>query len=594
MIFFYFRELAHEYQIPWVEYWNFLQTYADLTTEDGLELFEDFLQRQSLGLCIAEKIEKIDLKYDSDESFITANQSSNPMNSSFLNSSLFQSINGSLGHQSLSPQILEENSFLCNGLTKTSSPLNTSTNEMEESLHLPKHNIYDYGKNYMTWSMDSSDFMQESFHASASPMSCLSALFSKLSLLDRSIRQKKRSVSCNSCIGDRSGHNSHEKNVSKPYNSPPRAMEPISENSDKRDINKNIEGSELKSDLYCNGSVPNRVCEDIAEENSSDENPDRSQSPDVISNKNISLWRDNISISSSSSSLSEDNNSSSRSEIYDGDVKIMSEGSTDKTVQSQNIIVDSKFASEEKKDIENDCSNVMSDLKFELEENTSIESKEGPNTSVKSNEGPNTSVKSNDVSDKEGTSVDSLSGKFEQVVSVDEDTDSRIKSHCEQTPERKRRITSKEKPVFLHLDVVFEMNKNKTPENVFEGLFEAVNERRKSNMNLDEMDFMKYGDDVWSREFVIDYDLTQSELKEGLEIYATVAVVPLSLNLHEMKVFPRVPFKLTSCEYLKIDDIHFSESTVIVNVKFNFVREQMKQALLVSNSFQMRSYFING
>jgi hypothetical protein len=262
----------------------------------------------------------------------------------------------------------------------------------------------------------------------------------------------------------------------------------------------------------------------------------------------------------------------------------MSEGSTDKTVQSQNIIVDSKFASEEKKDIKNDCSNIMSDLKFELGENTSIESKEGPNTSVKSN----------DVSDKEGTSVDSLSGKFEQVVSVDEDTDSRIKSHCEQTPERKRRITSKEKPVFLHLDVVFEMNKNKTPENVFEGLFEAVNERRKSNMNLDEMDFMKYGDDVWSRDFVIDYDLTQSELKEGLEIYATVAVVPLSLNLHEMKVFPRVPFKLTSCEYLKIDDIHFSESTVIVNVKFNFVKEQMKQALLVSNSFQMRSYFING
>jgi hypothetical protein len=54
----------------------------------------------------------------------------------------------------------------------------------------------------------------------------------------------------------------------------------------------------------------------------------------------------------------------------------MSEGSTDKTVQSQNIIVDSKFASEEKKDIENDCSNVMSDLKFELEENTSIESED--------------------------------------------------------------------------------------------------------------------------------------------------------------------------------------------------------------------------
>ncbi|CAC5402979.1 ANKLE2 [Mytilus coruscus] len=36
------REIAHEYQIPWVEYWSFLQTYADLTTEDGLDLLKIF------------------------------------------------------------------------------------------------------------------------------------------------------------------------------------------------------------------------------------------------------------------------------------------------------------------------------------------------------------------------------------------------------------------------------------------------------------------------------------------------------------------------------------------------------------------------
>ncbi|XP_052077850.1 uncharacterized protein LOC127715730 [Mytilus californianus] len=550
------REIAHEYQIPWVEYWSFLQTYADLTTEDGLDLFEDFLHRQSLGLCIAEKIDKIEVKSDTEDSFITANQSSNPMNSSFLNSSLFQSINGSLGQRSISPQILEENSFLCKGLPKTSSPLNTS--EMEESLHLPKHNIYDYGKNYMTWSMDSSDFMQESFSASSSPMGCLTALFSKLSLLDRSIRQKRRSVSCNSCIGDRSASSPHEKNGSKPYNSPPRGMDPISENYEKRDINKNIELCEKKpEENYCNGSVPNRVCDDIAEENSSDENTDRSQSPasaNQFEDKNVSLWRDKAN----------DSNSSSLSSLSD-------EGSKLETCDvDENVQMVENDIKQEKKD-------VIIESKFNLEEKVTCEPK---NDSNSKNKGLETGA----------SNVDDLTDKFDQKVCVSDVAT----SECSQTPERKRRTSGKEKPTYVHLDIVFEMNKNKTPENIFEAMFEAVNERRKSNMNLEEMDFMKFSDDVWNRDFVIDYDLTQSDLREGQEIHATVAVVPLNMNLNEMKVFPRVPFKLTSCEYLNTAEVNFADSIVIVNLKFHFVREQMKQALLVRNCFYQRSYFING
>lgn len=562
------RELAHEYQIPWVEYWTFLQTYADLTTEDGLDLFEDFLQRQSLALCIAEKIDKLEVKSDSEDSFVTANQSSNPMNSSFLNSSLFQSINGSLGqHTALSPQILEENSFLCNGFT--SSPINKSTNEMEESLHLPKHNIYDYGKNYMTWSMDSSDFMQDSFHGSASPMSCLTALFSKLSLLDRSIRQKKRSMSCSSCMGERSAHSAQDKNGSKPFNSPPRAMDPISEHFDKSDINKNLEPQDLKAEQsYCNGSIPNRICEDIVEETSSDENTERSDSPvDCgVSLKQEKLDRGNSPLVGTENSTGQDK------QMYR---------------EKANDSMSSSLTSEGN---DTSCSDTELGEKSEPANETEVK------TSIEANNDEDECSKDVVKSENEtkgetqGNEVDCLTSKFQQAANVTDEGDSELL----QTPERKRRISGREKPTYVHLDVVFEMNKNKTPENVFEGLFEAVNERRKSNMNLDNVDFMKYGDEVWNRDFVIDYDLSQIDLHEGLEICAAVAVVPLNMNLQEMKVFPRVPFKLTSCESLNIDDVNFNECAVIVNVKFNFVREQMKQALLVRNCFYLRSYFING
>ncbi|MCJ8742282.1 hypothetical protein PDJAM_G00080190 [Pangasius djambal] len=37
------RELAHEMGYPWAEYWDFLNCFADLTTEDGLSMLEDYL-----------------------------------------------------------------------------------------------------------------------------------------------------------------------------------------------------------------------------------------------------------------------------------------------------------------------------------------------------------------------------------------------------------------------------------------------------------------------------------------------------------------------------------------------------------------------
>lgn len=39
------RVLAHEMGYPWAEYWDFLNCFTDLSTEDGLSILEDYLNQ---------------------------------------------------------------------------------------------------------------------------------------------------------------------------------------------------------------------------------------------------------------------------------------------------------------------------------------------------------------------------------------------------------------------------------------------------------------------------------------------------------------------------------------------------------------------
>lgn len=41
------RELAHEMGYPWAEYWDFLNCFTDLSTEDGLSMLEDYLNKSA-------------------------------------------------------------------------------------------------------------------------------------------------------------------------------------------------------------------------------------------------------------------------------------------------------------------------------------------------------------------------------------------------------------------------------------------------------------------------------------------------------------------------------------------------------------------
>lgn len=40
------REIAHDMGHPWAEYWDFLDSFIDLSTEEGLKRLEDYLEKK--------------------------------------------------------------------------------------------------------------------------------------------------------------------------------------------------------------------------------------------------------------------------------------------------------------------------------------------------------------------------------------------------------------------------------------------------------------------------------------------------------------------------------------------------------------------
>lgn len=45
----YCRELAHEQGFPWVEYWEFLGCFVDLSSQEGLRTLEEYLNQREMS-----------------------------------------------------------------------------------------------------------------------------------------------------------------------------------------------------------------------------------------------------------------------------------------------------------------------------------------------------------------------------------------------------------------------------------------------------------------------------------------------------------------------------------------------------------------
>lgn len=44
-----YRDLAHEMGHPWAEYWDFLDSFVDLSSSEGLRKLEDYLSKKDFS-----------------------------------------------------------------------------------------------------------------------------------------------------------------------------------------------------------------------------------------------------------------------------------------------------------------------------------------------------------------------------------------------------------------------------------------------------------------------------------------------------------------------------------------------------------------
>lgn len=59
------RDLAKQFHVGWKEYWPFLDTFADLTTDEGLKMLEDYISKQYM--IVNENKNNLTLKNSYDE-----------------------------------------------------------------------------------------------------------------------------------------------------------------------------------------------------------------------------------------------------------------------------------------------------------------------------------------------------------------------------------------------------------------------------------------------------------------------------------------------------------------------------------------------
>ncbi|XP_033742871.1 ankyrin repeat and LEM domain-containing protein 2-like [Pecten maximus] len=526
------RDLAHQMQVPWLEYWEFLQTYADLSSEDGLDLLEEYFQKQRIALCIADGIEKLDLlamnHVNGAGTDIGISQYSNfSWNLLALREEVEKDLESSdrendfdsidLGEEAFSspkrePQI--QNGGACK-LENGGGPLvNNGTPPSMRSSYLRNQNLYStpvsgdsygYGRaGLLNRSMERSDLMfqsTDSITGNGSPISCLSALFAKLSLLDRS-RSSPRGISkfvtCTSCMGNRSQY------ISSPGDYP-------------------MDSSYMSVKPY--GKVPY-----FKEANDTyNAHIAAHEGGEAVSQNNIpvSVWK--------RPPLTK----IEREELESEKLKESSAAKADMNWRSSK---QPSFGSES----DQDPSSLTQSQNSELDDSI--------------NELTNNFKKKVEVQDEES------------VVSQSEDSSSIDWQNASN-----------------RLNVTLEMDRDKISGIVFESLFETLNERK----NLENVSNYRSAPTPTRQDIVV--DLKEELLLKSDMIIADVAVIPFHCSVAEMHLFIDIPFKVIHVDHEMDKSIDVEANLpAIIDVKFNFIGRDVTQALAISNSLKSKMFFIHG
>lgn len=574
---YFYRALAHDLGIPWVEYWDFLQTYSDMTSDDGLDLLEEYLQKQSLALCIEEALGKLDLLSNSFHSFkynqmdMSVNQSKDgvgSMNVSWLMSPLAD-IEESVHEQDL----VDIDKYLHGNIMDQVKTLNSSGSDamkrsvrMDDSITMPKKNIYEYGRmnRSMEWSMDSSDWSQESFTGILTPMSCLSALFSKLSLLDRSRRQRRLSGSPG-CLGVSCMGGGYQGLVKSTLNERKKMDTPNFQSNGNvvHDKENEIESNE---------------CAYIREARLRLDNNNR----DDLKNSNTEGCKDNVDGYQSTELFVVDNNQNNVDDVVDEQAETSSE-------VMQNV--------------ESDVKNIRDVNWREKSQSSSISSYTEDPQAVKElsqmdNEGTESQRQSNDqINDL----VNQFSEKVNLDTSVDRDSGTVSDVSIREPLILRKRLTfsddisedimessTEETSESCHIDITLELDKDRVPSFEFQSMFELLNER-KTLTNQKEGPKRRV---IYSRDIVL--DLAGKNLEDVSSVILNVAIVPPNSTVAEMTIFSNIPFFVIRGSQYKPGDSFPSKLPTMVDVILNFVKDSVTSALAVNNKSRGKIYFISG
>ncbi|XP_060078282.1 ankyrin repeat and LEM domain-containing protein 2-like [Ylistrum balloti] len=526
------RDLAHQMQVPWLEYWEFLQTYADLSSEDGLDLLEEYFQKQRIALCIADGIEKLDQLAVSHASVagsdIGISQYSNfSWNLLALREEVEKDLESSDHDNDFDSIDLDEEVFsspkrepqLQNGgackvengvgsLATNGTPPSMRSSYLRNNQNLYSTPVggenYGYGRaGFLNRSMERSDLMfqsTDSMTGNGSPISCLSALFAKLSLLDRSRSSPRgisKFISCTSCMGNRSQY------ISSPGDYPMDAsyvsVKPYSK----------IPYFKEANDTYNAHVASHEGSESVTQ-----------------SNVPVSVWK--------------------RPPL----TKIERE-----ELESEKLKV---------------SPGAKSDMNWRSSKPTSFGSESDPEPNLL------TDSQSSELDD----SINELTNNLKKVelqegkVSVNQSEDG---SSIDWQNASSR------------LNVTLEMDRDKISGIMFESLFETLNERK----NLENVSNYRSAPIQTRQDIVV--DLKEELLLKSDMIVADVAVIPFHCSVAEMHLFNDIPFKVIqdNPEMDKSMDME-THLPAIIDVKFNFIGRDITQALTISNSLKSKMFFIHG
>lgn len=473
--FVFYRDLAHEMNVPWMEYWDFLQTYVDLTSDDGLELLEEYLQKQSVALCLAEGMEILTNSFHASDQQRRFGDDKNPwkMMESIQEMTESDDIVMSAGcgsnhldEDSIPPEFRKLDKMLANGSAKRNDIMQSSFDGRE--FDLTKAYPYCYDQHYYDRSLDSS-WTQEDLSSALSPISCLTALFSKLSILDRSQRMRMRPGGCLSCMGGPRGGTKHLKD---------------------RDF------QDRKTEYVALSSSP------VMHNSKSENDAVQSGSQKCFEGKENEM---NHSISCPST------------------VETVT-GTDENALQS------------EKKD-----ENVES-IDKQFNEKCSLNSSDSFKTCA------------------DESNSDMSSHNFEDANS---DT-----------------------------EIIFEMDKSKMSEDELQELFEVLSERKSVEHKIME----KEKPSKVGRDIVL--DLINTEVSKNNQIVADLAVIPVNSSVADMKLFPRIPFRILSGNNLTFEELDIPNSPSVIKVKFNVGSENEFSnpipALAIHNYVKGKSFFVSG